>query len=86
MTDLTDHLIDRVRCLLKQHPPFAGMTRDDLDNEVLADLRRDIRHDLDSWIAEAEYEMQAEVDRRYDEIMTEKKLAKARARGKGRSA
>jgi hypothetical protein len=62
MSDFADHLLGHVRALLKQHPPFAGMTRDDLDNVVLADLESNIRRDLESWIVEAAAEIRSEVE------------------------
>jgi hypothetical protein len=62
MSDFADYLLGHVRALLKQHPPFAGMTRDDFDNVVLADLERDIRRDLDDWIAEEIAEVRAEIE------------------------
>jgi hypothetical protein len=71
MSDFADHLLDHVRALLKQHPPFADMKRSDIDNGVLADLGSKIRRDLADWIAETEYEVRAEIeaDREYEAMM-----------------
>jgi molybdopterin synthase catalytic subunit len=62
MPDFADHLLGHVRALLRQHPPFAGMTRDDIDNTVLADLERAIRRNLEDWIAETAAEIRSEVE------------------------
>jgi hypothetical protein len=63
---LADYLIDCVRVLLKQHEPFASMSRDDLDNGILADLEHAFQRELEDWI-EGErrgirYEIEAEVE------------------------
>jgi hypothetical protein len=80
MSDFADHLLGHVRALLKRHPPFAGMTRDDLDNAVLADLENNIRHDLESWIVETTAEIQSEVEM---DLEYEAEMKAMRARKKG---
>jgi hypothetical protein len=71
MSDFADRLLARVRALLKRHPAFAGMKRDDLDL-YLADLEADLHRDLEDLIAEEvagalrEAEAEAEADREYE--------------------
>jgi hypothetical protein len=60
MSDFADHLLGHVRALLRQHPPFRGMMRDSIDNDVLASLEDRIRRDLEDWIAATEYEIRSE--------------------------
>jgi hypothetical protein len=86
---LTDHLVNLVRVLLRRYPPFAGMTRDDIDNNVLGDLARTIERDLEDWITATEYEIRDEIetDLKYEaEYEAEMKAAakkerRAKARG-----
>jgi hypothetical protein len=53
MSDLTECLLDHVRTLLRAHPAFTGVRRDDLD-VYLGDLERDIRFELEDWAAGVE--------------------------------
>jgi hypothetical protein len=71
MSDFAGYLIDHVRVLLRKYPPFCGMSRDDIDNVVLADLESKIRRDLADWIAETECEVRTEIeaDREYEAMM-----------------
>jgi hypothetical protein len=81
----TDYLIDFVRGLLRQHEPFASMSRDDIDNNVLADLNATFQCELESWITEMEHkirdeikmdlEIEAEIER---EAKAKKKVVRAK--------
>jgi hypothetical protein len=62
MSDIIDHLLAHVRDLLRQHPPFRGMTRDDIDNGVIAALESSIRRDLEHWIAATADEIRSEIE------------------------
>jgi hypothetical protein len=82
VTDFASHLIGCVREMLRRYQPFADMTRDDLDNVVLADLEAELRRDLDEEVtAEVAAALAgAKADREFEE-MTQKT-----ERGNGRSA
>jgi hypothetical protein len=76
-------LTDCVRRLLRQHEPFAGMSRDDIDNNILADLERELRRELEGWIAATEYEIRDEIeaDLKYEaEYEAEMKAAAKKAK------
>jgi hypothetical protein len=85
MSDFTDHLLAHVRALLRQHPPFARMTRDDIDNAVLADLENNIRRDLESWIVETAAEIRTEVEMDIELEAEMKAAAKKTTRAKPRA-
>jgi hypothetical protein len=82
---ITDQILARVRKLLKQQPAFAGVSRDDFDNVILADLESDLHHiigDLiDDCIAEARAE--AEADKEF-EAWAAKQAKRDAARAKRR--
>jgi hypothetical protein len=47
MSDFADYVVDLVREQLRRMPAFKGVTRDDFDNNIFADLERDIRDALE---------------------------------------
>ena len=83
MTDFADHLLAHVRTLLKRHPAFTGVTRDEFDNNVLADLERTLRENIEDWDDQIEraYEQgraDAEADREYEAEMEKRAAKKAK--------
>jgi hypothetical protein len=52
MSDFADQVIGLVRDQLRRHPAFVGVTRDEFDNAVLADLECDIRRGFEEWTDE----------------------------------
>ena len=84
--DFADYVIDLVRDLLQRHPAFAGVTRDEFDNNILADLECTIRENIEDWDDEIEraYE-EGRADAEYEaELSTQ--AAKKVKRAKSQSA
>jgi hypothetical protein len=46
MSDFADYVVD-LREQLRRMPAFKGVTRDDFDNDIFADLERDMRDALE---------------------------------------